>query len=213
MPRAMREKIKARQYASPLHLARNLVVLDGVGWAPSAGSRIALAVFKGSLGFGPEPYESPTTIVPYSNLTDITFEHRTKTTRSGGGFMGGGFGLTGVAEGMAIAALLNSLTTRTSTTHWVIAQVLAHDGKMTLFMDNWAFQGASQLFRVPRDYIVSSHAVALDQESQSPRVSAGGEVDIVSELERLSALLASGALTDDEFVSAKLLLLRRAGGG
>jgi len=35
---------------------------------------------------------------------------------SGGGFVGGGFGLEGAAEGMAIAGLLNSLTTRTTVT-------------------------------------------------------------------------------------------------
>ena len=34
--------------------------------------------------------------------------------RSGGGFTGGGFGLSGAVEGMAIAAVLNAMTTRTS---------------------------------------------------------------------------------------------------
>ena len=34
--------------------------------------------------------------------------------RSGGGFTGGGFGLGGAVEGMAIAAVLNAMTTRTS---------------------------------------------------------------------------------------------------
>jgi len=34
--------------------------------------------------------------------------------RRGGGFVGGGFGVTGAMEGMAIAAVLNGLTARTS---------------------------------------------------------------------------------------------------
>jgi hypothetical protein len=34
--------------------------------------------------------------------------------RTGGGFVGGGFGATGAIEGMAVAAVLNALTTRTS---------------------------------------------------------------------------------------------------
>jgi hypothetical protein len=34
-------------------------------------------------------------------------------TRSGGGFVGGGLGVAGAAEGMAIAGVLNALTTRT----------------------------------------------------------------------------------------------------
>ena len=33
--------------------------------------------------------------------------------KSGGGFVGGGFGVVGAAEGMAVAAILNGLTTRT----------------------------------------------------------------------------------------------------
>ena len=34
--------------------------------------------------------------------------------KTGGGFVGGGFGARGAIEGMAIAAVLNGLTTRTS---------------------------------------------------------------------------------------------------
>ena len=53
--------------------------------------------------------------------------------RRGGGFVGGGFGARGAIEGMAIAAVLNALTTRTSIKtdradpgHWLRAVPAPH---------------------------------------------------------------------------------------
>ncbi len=51
--------------------------------------------------------------VPYSQVEDVEIGGP-GLVRSGGGFTGGGFGLGGAIEGMAIAAVLNAVTTRTS---------------------------------------------------------------------------------------------------
>ena len=51
--------------------------------------------------------------VPYSQVEDVEIGGP-GMVRSGGGFTGGGFGLGGAIEGMAIAAVLNAMTTRTS---------------------------------------------------------------------------------------------------
>lgn len=53
--------------------------------------------------------------VPYSQVEDVEIGGP-GLVRSGGGFAGGGFGLGGAIEGMAIAAVLNTMTTRTSIT-------------------------------------------------------------------------------------------------
>jgi hypothetical protein len=51
--------------------------------------------------------------VPYSQVEDVEIGGP-GLVKSGGGFVGGGFGAAGAVEGMAIAAVLNALTTRTS---------------------------------------------------------------------------------------------------
>jgi hypothetical protein len=53
--------------------------------------------------------------VPYSQIEDVEIGGP-GLVKSGGGFTGGGFGLGGAIEGMAIAAVLNAMTTRTSIT-------------------------------------------------------------------------------------------------
>jgi hypothetical protein len=51
--------------------------------------------------------------VPYSEIEDVEIGGP-GLIKTGGGFVGGGFGLQGAAEDMPIAAVLNALTTRTS---------------------------------------------------------------------------------------------------
>ena len=47
----------------------------------------------------------------YAEIVALDFDGPGKVTM-GGGFIGGGFGLLGAVEGMAIVLVLNSLTTR-----------------------------------------------------------------------------------------------------
>ena len=47
----------------------------------------------------------------YADLMSVAVDGEAVTT--GGGFIGGGFGVAGAAEGLAIASVLNALTTRT----------------------------------------------------------------------------------------------------
>jgi hypothetical protein len=50
--------------------------------------------------------------IPYSAIDDLEFSGPGKVT-TGGGFIGGGFGLSGAAKGMIAASVLNALTTKT----------------------------------------------------------------------------------------------------
>jgi hypothetical protein len=51
--------------------------------------------------------------VPYGEVEDVEIGGP-GLVKTGGGYVGGGFGATAAIEGMAIAAVLNALTTRTS---------------------------------------------------------------------------------------------------
>ena len=51
--------------------------------------------------------------MPYGQVEDVEIGGP-GLVKTGGGFVGGGFGARGAIEGMAVAAVLNALTTRTS---------------------------------------------------------------------------------------------------
>lgn len=59
--------------------------------------------------------------VPYAEIEDVEIGGP-GLVKSGGGFIGGGFGAVGALEGVAIASVLNALTTRTSITTIVRVQ-------------------------------------------------------------------------------------------
>jgi len=64
----------------------------------------------------------------------------TSTYRTGGGFFGGGFGGKGALEGMAIAGILNALTTKTTVVHDTVVNFKA--GERQLLMNNYSFEPA-----------------------------------------------------------------------
>ena len=69
-----------------------------------------------SLSFGPEELliqlaDDSSFCIPYLELASIEVSGP-GTLKSGGGFVGGGFGVEGALEGMAIATVLNALTTK-----------------------------------------------------------------------------------------------------
>jgi hypothetical protein len=182
--------------------------------------------------------------------------------QSGGGFIGGGFGLEGAGMGMLEGALLNKLTTRNK--HFgMLSLVLNPPGltprvvvlgyqripdseilnrirpALSRFMDYWIEQfllraeGADDASRIatipgmdemamrgwfsqeqfervvaglqPKMQIVAT----VESEIDAPTISdnSSGSSETVTQLQQLSALHASGALTDDEFVAAKARIL------
>ncbi len=119
----------ATQRAAQARRAENRAALEGEGRLEV----LAACVFLG--GYGTEPGLEPGEKVdlyftdagawltkagsykPYlrrSYQSARSLEFEGGTIRSGGGYRGGGFGLVGAAEGMAMATLLNSLTSKTT---------------------------------------------------------------------------------------------------
>ena len=99
---------------------------------------------------------------------------------------------------MAIAALLNAFTTRTSI---VTVLTVTDDGHEGFFASSEMIPGDLRRKLSPIFVRLRQYQRPTDQKSGP------AAADVVSKLERLAALHLSGVLTDEEFVAAKANLL------
>jgi hypothetical protein len=116
---------------------------------------------------------------------------------TGGGFVGGGFGIEGALEGIGVAAILNAVTTKTSV-----------NTLLRITHPNWELiLHTSQV--APDDLDLRLSPVLGRLRAREHRVASGPvrSDDLVAQLSRLADLHASGALTNDEFIAAKAQLL------
>jgi hypothetical protein len=135
------------------------------------------------------------TAVPLSDVTAIEIGGP-GAKKQGGGFIGGGFGLGGAAEGMLIASALNMLTTRTSIDTVICiqtktAELFLHHGEAT--PDALRMQ-LSPAFTVLRQRLAGG--------SEAHR-SEPGETGAVEQLTKLAELLDRGLIDEEEFRSLK----------
>ncbi len=134
--------------------------------------------------------------LPFSEVFTLELSGPGKVT-TGGGFVGGGLGLVGAAEGIAIAAFLNAVTTRTKIISVVQVGDDDHEG---FFVHTEATPEELRRFLSPT-------FVRLRQQRPAPPPAAVASEstveDLVSRLERLAVLHRSGALTEEEFAAAK----------
>jgi hypothetical protein len=118
--------------------------------------------------------------------------------QSGGGYRGFGFGLMGAAEGIAIASLLNSLTSKT-TVHTAV-RFEADDAEVFFFTDQAVPRVLEMRFAEVRGRIKAGTRTPAAQETPST-------ADFTDRLIRLSEMLDKGHLTEEEFAVAKARLL------
>ena len=112
------EKYIIRETALPLsiHAAGAVAVIEGCrvlgghGLPPQAGESWIVIFKDNELLF---VRGEATAAVPYSEIDALEIGGP-GAQRHGGGFMGGGFGIAGAAEGMLVASALNLMTTRTT---------------------------------------------------------------------------------------------------
>ncbi len=112
---------------------------------------------------------------------------------TGGGWIGGGFGLDGALRGAATAAILNALTTRRHVSTIVRVGTALSIAAFDTDVDRSRLQ-----FRLSR----ATHAADRRRSTRQP-----AHADLVGNLERLQALHVAGVLTDAEFDEAKRRLL------
>jgi predicted RNA-binding Zn-ribbon protein involved in translation (DUF1610 family) len=113
---------------------------------------------------------------------------------SGGGFFGGGFGARGAAEGMAIASVLNALTTKTNIQ--TVVGIETNDCQLVVMWDK-ATPEQLKLTLAP----VNGHIKSARKKVETS--SASRSADPVEQLERLAELQKAGALNPEEFEAAK----------
>ena len=110
--------------------------------------------------------------------------------KSGGGFMGGGFGAEGAVEGMAIASALNLLTTRTKP----ITTVTLRTRSAELFL--YITTETPELLRMRLSPVFN----VMRQHEQAPATQqVQGSGDAVERLASLAGLLEKDLITREEF--------------
>jgi hypothetical protein len=142
--------------------------------------------------------------VPYSEIEDVEIGGP-GLVRTGGGFVGGGFGLQGAAEGMAIAAVLNALTTRTSIK--TIMRIQATHCELFLLHTQTTPEQLRIGLSHPLGAIRAARAAASAGKNQQPMTATPPSP--VEELTKLAGMLESGLLTREEFELMKSRILGR----
>jgi hypothetical protein len=174
-------------------------VLGGHGLYPSAGQTWDLVFTESGLSF--RRGRDQAGAIPYSEITAFEIGGP-GATRQEGGFMGGGFGVQGAAEGMLIATALNMLTTRTRVATVICLQTRTAE----LF-----FHNGSEPPDVTRIRLSPVFSVLRQQQSApaTPPIldanTTGGSV--VDQLAKLAELLDKGLITPEEFATLKSDLL------
>jgi hypothetical protein len=122
--------------------------------------------------------------------------------KTGGGFGGGGFGVSGAVEGIAIAAVLNTLTTRTSVK--TVVRIQGTSCELFLLHTKFTPEQLRIAMSRPLGAIRSARATQAAGGTQHPPVAAPSPVQ---ELTKLADMLEKGLLTREEFdlMKAKLL--------
>ena len=176
-------------------LVRGCSYMAGAGLALSNGYLYDVLFSSTNVHFLAAPattQSEPLLSLDISQLRDLRLEGP-GTVTSGGGFVGGGFGLSGAVEGMAIASVLNALTTSTDTRTVLI---LAGPGWEAFLLHKLMTPEELRLHLSP----VYVRLNSLAEQAPAPNAT-------LDQLERLVGLYQSGVLTEDEFAAAKRSLL------
>jgi predicted RNA-binding Zn-ribbon protein involved in translation (DUF1610 family) len=166
-------------------------VIGGYGHEMTAGSRINLRFEADGIHLVVPAGE--TSVISYDSVRSLDIEGR-GVIRSGGGFMGGGFGAKGAVEGMLVASVLNSMTSKTQIE--TIISLRTRDWQLFLF---WGQEPPDVLRRALAP--VFGRLEAAREETAAQAMPSANS--LASELAKLDELHRSGALSSEEFQAAK----------
>jgi hypothetical protein len=175
-----------------------LVPQAGGRWVQFGTERIFM---EAELQADPQDFSGKSATVVYEDITAIEIGGPGKR-QTGGGFVGGGFGLEGAAEGMLVASALNMLTTRTKIDTVIClqtktAELFLHSGDTA--PDALRMRLSPVFTRLRQQHVAST--------SSEGAASDGPQRNIAERLAQLADLHARGALNDYEFSAAKAKLL------
>jgi hypothetical protein len=192
--------------------ARSLVSLRGVaylgGYAPesaiTAGDRYDVRFFEDRFVVFAYRRTQMLAEVPYSQVEDVEIGGP-GLVKTGGGFVGGGFGVGGAIEGMAIAAVLNALTSRTSITTVVRIQGTGCE----LFLLHTRLTPGQLRIEMSRPLGAIRSARATQAVGEIQHIAPDLSSSPVQELAKLADMLEKGLLTREEFDLMKSKLIGR----
>lgn len=191
------EKLEQAEIAAGTYARLTDVALLG-GYSPKVnmaiGGRYDVWFGEEKLVVFAQAGDAPLTEVMYPDIEDIEIGGP-GVVKSGGGFTGGGFGAVGALEGMAIAAVLNALTTRTS----IVTVVRIQAMRCELFFLHT---------RLTPDQLRMDMSRALGAiRAAKPSQVAPAGASPVAELAKLAEMLQAGLITREEFDQFKARLL------
>lgn len=175
---------------------RDCTMLGGYGHDIAPGTRCSVLFAADDVRLMPVSGEPLT--FPYEDIESVEVGGK-GLVRSGGGFIGGGFGAEGAALGIGVTSVLNSLLATSSID--TVVNIQGRDRQGWLHYD----KETPQALNIRLAGVLAKIAAARRQAGSSSHV--GGSVS--DELARLHELHAQGVLTDDEFSAAKARLIER----
>jgi hypothetical protein len=179
-------------------------ILGGSGWDLRANERCSLMFCPDRLEVVAESGEADNELaeIPYKEIEKLDVDGPGHV-RTGGGFIGGGFGAPGAALGILEASVLNALTTR----HKIVSVLSVQGAQGELFI---LHEGTT-----PKDLRIKLSPVftllrAGRRDASRPAHSAATLADeIGAQIRSLASLRDEGLLTDEEFEAKKTELLGR----
>lgn len=130
----------------------------------------------------------------YREVTSLQLGGRGAVT-SGGGWSGGGFGLTGIITGAVLASALNQMTTRSSIETVISLQTTA--GELLVFNNEYT-----------PEYLRIMLSPAFSRIEAGHRTLPAVAVDPIAQLRELGELRASQTITEEEFQRLKAKLMK-----
>ena len=124
--------------------------------------------------------------------------------RTNGGWVGGGFGIGGALEGVALAGALNVLSSSQTITIDSVITMQWRTGQVVISSSEFAPATLAHFMEPIVQRLRTEQATARPVSLPTGTV----PVDVAQLLTQLAALHASGALSDEEFAQAKQRVLR-----
>jgi hypothetical protein len=133
-------------------------------------------------------------LAEYVDVTSLQVGGRGAIT-TGGGFVGGGFGLKGIVTGVLLAGALNRATTRT--TIETVIHFRTREGELILLNTQYTPEQLSVMLSPVVNRIEVAHQQTTQQTQASP----------LDQLRDLGELRASGTISEEEFQSLKATII------
>jgi hypothetical protein len=204
---------RARQEQGSLGSLTNCILLGGYGVEAGIGAcdHVDLHFTREQIWLTKRDGSIPYLRVDFADARVLDFEGG--VVQTGGGYVGGGFGLLGAAEGMAMASMLNGLSRKTTVQTSIRFEAVA--AEIFLFTDVATPKALEMTFAEVRAKVKAGSAAASATASASAQafglapasVPTSDGADWSERLLALGSMHEKGLLTAEEFAAAKAKLL------